>query len=46
MATKIGPSDLLAAPPQVFEAILELLHEQRQAERQEALKSRLKKSGG
>lgn len=38
IATQIGPSDLLAAPPRVFNAIVQLLAEQaEEADREERM---------
>lgn len=48
--TGIGPADLLAAPPEVFEAIVIRLNDQAEAEqrqhKKEELRSRLRKSAG
>jgi len=46
IATSIGPNDLISAPPQVFDAIVEQLDKQRKEqemeERRQKLRSRLK----
>lgn len=43
MATGLGPSDLLSAPPAVFEAILEVLEERSRENKREALKQRMRR---
>lgn len=45
-ATGIGPSDLLAAPAEVFDALVDLLNEQERKERNEGLMSDLKQRMG
>lgn len=46
IATSIGPNDLLSAPPQILDAIVEQLEKQRKEqemeERRQKLRSRLK----
>jgi hypothetical protein len=46
VATSIGPNDLISAPPQVFDAIVELLEKQAEdqkiEERKQKLRSRLR----
>ena len=43
MATSIGPADLLAAPPEVFDAIVDVLEKKARAEKAEELKARLRR---
>lgn len=42
VATQIGPCDLLAAPPAVFDAIVEILREQSEEQEKQARETRLK----
>lgn len=42
VATQIGPTDLLAAPPAVFDAIVDLLREQSEEQEKQQRESRLK----
>ena len=44
LATGIGPADLLAAPPEVYAAIVQILDEQSRQARRNDLRERLRAS--
>lgn len=42
LATEIGPADLLAAPPEVFARMVDLVRERQKAEQEQKLRDRLR----